>query len=179
MLRLIAVAGLLLCAAVAPAEPPKNKGSKIVGGAFDPTFQERAPEGGLLIGFEVSLGKFVDRGVIRSLRPIYRTAEGEETRGKQYGTPQGKVYTARAKAGYALGGVSIRTGLLIDGFSLTFMKIDGDQLDPDDAYRTIWLGNQVGGSPSTLGGDGSPVVGFSVRTKTDNSQCSGFGLILK
>src|SRR5439155_24025903 len=84
MLRLIAAAGLLLCAAVAPAEPPtsKSKLTNIVGGAFDPVFQEQAPEGGLLIGFEVSLGKFVDRGVIRSLRPIYRTAKGEEVKGK-------------------------------------------------------------------------------------------------
>ena len=181
MLRLLAVTGLVLCVVVAPAQPPtsRSKVTKIVGGTFDPSSQEQAPEGGLLIGFEISLGRFVDRDVIRSLRPIYRTSKGEEVKGRQYGTPQGKVYLAKAKPGYALGSVKVRTGLLIDGFSVTFMKIKGNALDRSDAYETVWIGNEIGGSPSTLAGDGTPVVGFAGKVKGNNKECSGMGLVLK
>jgi hypothetical protein len=181
MLRLLAVTGLVLCTVVAPAQPPRSgsKGTKIVGGTFDPSLQERAPEGGLLVGLEISLTKFVDRDVIRSLRPIYRTSTGEEVKGRQYGTPQGKVYLAKAKPGYALGGVKLRTGLLIDGLSITFMKTRGATLDRNDAYETVWIGNEIGGSPGTLAGDGTPIVGFAGKTTANNKECSRMGLILK
>jgi hypothetical protein len=181
MIRCIAVTGLILCTVAAPAQPPtsQSKVTKIVGGTFDPAYQEEAPEGGLLIGFKMSLGRFVDRDVIRSLRPIFRTAEGKETEGKQYGVPEGKVYVAKAKAGYAVGGVKIRTGLLIDGMSVIFMKTNDNALDRNDAYETVWIGNDIGGSPSILAGDGTPVVGFAAKVTANNQQCSGLGLILR
>lgn len=181
MIRLIAVTGLILCATAAPAQTPtfSSKGPKIVGGAFDPAFQEQAPAGGLLIGFEISLGKFADREVVRSLRPIFRTSKDEEVQGKQYGVADGKVSVAKAKAGYAVGGVKLRTGLLIDGMSIVFMKTDGNVLDRNDAYETEWIGNKTGGSPSTLAGDGIPIVGFAARVTSNNKECSGIGLIPK
>lgn len=150
-----------------------------MGGAFDPAFQEQAPAGGLLIGFEITLGKFADRKVIRSLRPIYRTSEDEETKGKEYGDPDGKVYRAKAKPGYAVGGVNLRTGLLIDGMSVIFMKTNGAALDPKDSYETEWVGNKIGGSASTLTGEGIPIVGFAAKVTGNNKECSGMGLILK
>ena len=181
MLRLMAVICLVLCVGVAPAQPTtsRSKNKKIVGGNFDASSQERAPEGGLLIGLEITLGKFFDRDVVQSLRPIYRTPKGEEVKGRQYGTPKGQVFIAKAKAGYAVGGVKLRRGLLIDGLSVIFMKTKGDTLDRRNAYRTVWIGNKIGGSPSTLAGDGTPVVGFAAKTSANNKECSNMGLILK
>jgi hypothetical protein len=180
MRRLLAITSLLLCAVLAPAQPQSSgkKITKVVGGG-GPAAEERAPGDGLLVGFELSLGKFVDRDVIRSLRPIYRTAEGKEVKGKQYGTPEGKVLRTRARAGYSVGGVQVRTGLLIDGLSVIYMKVDGDRLDRDDTYQSAWVGNNFGGSPSTLAGDGTAVVGFAARTTANNKECSGLGLILR
>src|SRR5262249_31282966 len=165
----------------APAQPPTSQSNvtKVVGGAFDPVLEEQAPEGGLLIGFEITLAKFIDREVVRSLQPIFRTSKGEETKGQRYGRPEGTVYVAKAKAGYAVGGVKLRTGLLIDGLSLIYMKTDGNALDRNDTYETAWVGNKIGGSPSTLAGDGAPVVGFAARVTANNKECSGMGLILK
>src|SRR2546421_125943 len=84
-----------------------------------------------------------------------------------------------ATSGYAVAGVKLRTGLLIDGMSVIYMKTDGNVLDRNDDYASAWVGNDFGGSPSTLAGDGTPVVGFAARVSAGNKECSGMGLILK
>jgi hypothetical protein len=181
MNRLVAAAGLFLAVAAASAQSPtpSTNASRILGGKFEAASQEQAQQGSLLVGFEIGLGKFVDREVLRSLRPIYRSAQGEETKGKQYGTPEGTVFVAKAKAGYAVSGVKLRTGLLLEGISVTFMKTDGTTLDRNETYETVWIGNQTGGRTSTQSGNGIPVVGFAARVSADGKQCSSIGLILK
>src|SRR5262249_7541223 len=41
-------------------------------------FRQVPAEGAVLIGFDVTLGKFLDNDTISSLRPIYATARGEQ-----------------------------------------------------------------------------------------------------
>ena len=45
-----------------------------------------------------------------------------------------------AKPGYAVGRIDARTGAGIFGMSITFMKIAGGKLNPDDNYESDWLG---------------------------------------
>jgi hypothetical protein len=100
--------------------------------------------------------------------------------GRYYGYPSSKVVRAVAKPGYAVGGVTVKAGLGIDGFSVTFMEIKGDALDPEKSYKSDWLGGQGGGGPTPLAGDGSPVVGIFGKTSGDKVPrigLNGFGLV--
>src|SRR5262249_44400782 len=105
--------------------------TRILGGAFDPQFKDEAPDGSLLIGLELGMGKFINNDVIKAVRPIFRSAKGEEEKGKQYGTNLTRVITVKAKEGYAVGGLAVRAGLGIDAITVTFMRIKGERLDPD------------------------------------------------
>jgi hypothetical protein len=147
-----------------------------MGGAFDPQFKDEAPGGGLLIGFEVGLGKFVNIDVIAAIQPIYSTAMGEQP-GKRYGTNFSRVVTVKAKPGYAVGAITAKAGLTIDGFSVTFMRIAGATLDPGDSYQSDWIGGKGGGGETLLTGGGTPIVG--IVGKSNNRDCTGLGLLLK
>src|SRR5207249_6321765 len=83
---------------------------RMFGGGFDPEFKDLAPEGGLLVGFEIGTAPAFGRDMIRAIRPIYRTGD-KETMGQQYGTQLSKVVTLKAKDGYAVGGMSVKHGL--------------------------------------------------------------------
>ena len=60
---------------------------------------------------------------------------------------------------------------------MTFMKVDGDRLDPTDSYEAEYVGGPGGGGPNRVGGDGSPVVG--VIGKRNAKEVGGLGLLLK
>jgi hypothetical protein len=150
--------------------------TRILGGAFDPQFKDEAPAGGLLIGFEFGLGSFVNSDNIKAIRPIYRSAAGEEVKGTQIGTNLTRVVTVKAKEGYAVGGLTVNAGLWLDGMNITFMKVNGAELDPKDTYTSEFIGSK-GGNPSVLAGDGSPVVGVIGKSNREGS--TGIGLLLK
>src|SRR5262249_44300836 len=71
-----------------PLQPrtPANGETQIMGGAFDPVFRDEAPEGAVVVGFDVGLSKFFNNDIVRMVRPIYRTARGEVA-GRQRGGP--------------------------------------------------------------------------------------------
>jgi hypothetical protein len=163
--------------AVAGEDSGNKDRTKIQGGAFDPEFTDRAPEGGLLVGFEIGLGKFFDNDVVRAGRPIYRVGNQEST-GKQYGTDTSRLIKVVAKPGYAVGAVTAKAGLTVDGMSVKFMKItDTGRLDPKDSYESEWIGGKGGGGPERLGGDGTPVIG--IIGKANQKDMTGLGLLLK
>ena len=154
----------------------KFQETKVVGGAFAKhEFQEVPPEGALLIGFELGLGKFVNNDVIHYVRPIYLTAVGEK-KGTAFGRVPLKVFTIKAKDGYAVGALNIRGGGGLDGLSLTFMKIDKDGLNKDVAYKSPWSGGS-GGGLGEVGGDGSPIIGICGR-RSDDGKYSGLGAVI-
>jgi V8-like Glu-specific endopeptidase len=150
--------------------------TKILGGGADPQFKDEAPVVGLLVGFEFGLGKFANHDTIKAVRPIYRVAKDEEVMGKQYGTKLERVVTVKAKAGYAVGSLTLKAGLWIDGISVTFMRVADGKLDPSDSYQSDYFGNTAG-NRTILGGDGTPVIGICGRS--NQSDCSGIGLLLK
>ena len=155
----------------------KKDRTKIRGGGGDPEFENRAPEGGLLVGFEIGLGKFINNDVVSAGRAVYRVG-AKDSFGMQYGTDMSRVVKVVAKQGYAVGAITVKTGAGVDGMSVTFMKISADgRLDPKDAYESEWIGGQGGRKVVRLGGDGTPVVG--IIGKSNKKDMTGLGLLLK
>jgi hypothetical protein len=74
-----------------------------------------------------------------------------------------------------VGGIHLRTGLIINGLAVTFMRINGRTLDSSQAYTSEWLGDRTGGSEEYLGGAGAPVVG--VFGREDEKHVSALGLV--
>jgi len=151
--------------------------TEIRGGTFDTEFRDVAKQGALLVGFEIGLGKFVKNDIVTAIRPIYRSGQNE-TFGQQWGKSVTKTVRAVAKPGYAVGAITVRSGLVVDGLSLTFMKVVNGQLDPGSSYESEWIGGMHGSGPSILGGDGAPTVGIIGKTNR-NGNVSGIGLLQK
>jgi hypothetical protein len=152
-------------------------------------FSETPPVGALLVGFECGVGKFFDTDVIYAMRPLYQTAQGEFP-GEDHGLfvdkrPKGgkvikskviRTVSLRARPGYAVGAITVRSGLNINGFSLTYMRINGKVLDPDKSYTSDWVGNRGGGDGTTWSGNGMPVVG--ILGSQDEVHISSVGLVV-
>jgi hypothetical protein len=158
------------------AVPMKGKEPTILGGAFDPEFKDAAPEGGILIGFEIGLGKFFDRDMIRAARPIYRIGEAESF-GEQRGTQVKNLVVLKAKPGYAVGAISVKHGLGFDGMSITYMKVVDGKLDPKDNYESDFVGSDEAKPLTKLGGDGTPAIG--IVGKKNDKDMTGMGLLFK
>src|SRR5205085_4951057 len=86
-----------------------------------------------------------------------------------------RVVTVKARSGYAVAGLNVRTGLLIDGLSIRFACVNGRGLDLTQAYTSEWVGNQTGGSPAALDGGGAPAVG--IFGDANDRDCHALGLI--
>jgi hypothetical protein len=145
-----------------------------VRGIHDPkrAFTE-LPPGCVLVGFDCGIGKIFDIETVYALRAIYRSANGIEF-GQEHGpfidrvlgpkkvikTRVLRTETLQAPPGYAVGGVTIRTGLNINGLSLTYMKIDGTRLDLRKTLASPWVGDRTGGGEASIGGNGAVVLGI-------------------
>ena len=141
-------------------------------------FRDVGPRRSVLVGIEVYCGKFVSNDVVHGIRPIFLDAQGREQLGNMHGKDTGRPpVRVKAKKGYAVGAISVKTGLGVDGLSVTFMKLEKGRLDPDQSYESDWLGGHGGGGPTRLGGSGEPVVGL-FGSQNNNSQLNGLGLVL-
>jgi len=150
---------------------------EMLGVNFDPKFEDAAPAGGVLVGLEVGLAPFFDYNIVGTLKPLYRVG-GKDVPGTHYGMDEKNgVVTIVAKPGYAVGAITAKTGLGIDGVSVTFMRVNGDRLDPNDAYESNWVGGMGGGNPTKITGNGAPVTGLLVRQ--GNERVSSVGLKFK
>jgi hypothetical protein len=150
-------------------------------------FTELPAEGAILIGFDLGVGKFFDIDTVYALRPIYRTAWGE-TAGRDHGmfrdrwlapkkvkkTKVLRTVNVRARPGYAVGSITLRSGLNINGLSVTFQRITGRTLDPERSYESAWIGDRTGGSEKVMSSNGAPVVG--VCGSADEEHIKSLGL---
>jgi hypothetical protein len=166
-----------MCSRIAKAiKKNETVETKVMGGG-DVPFKDLPKSGAVLIGFEVS--SYVNRPVIKAIRPVYRMPGGQHN-GGVYGVPTALSNRVVAKPGYAVGAITVKAGLGIDGFEITFMKLDNGALDPQDSYKSDWLGGKGGGAETMLGGDGSLVVGVFGNTsgrRLANIELRGLGLI--
>ncbi len=151
-------------------------------------FRELPADGAVLVGFDVGVGKFGDIETVYALRAIYQTAHGE-TSGPEHGMFYGQRKVGRrthksrvvrrvrllAQRGYAVGGLTLRSGLNINGLALTYMRIDARGLDPEHSYTSEWVGDRTGGGESSVSGDGAVVIG--VHGSQDVEHVTSLGLI--
>jgi S1-C subfamily serine protease len=139
-----------------------------------PTYRDVCDKG-VLIGFQVGLGKFVNNDIVKSFRPIYQTKSGAKF-GKWIGpVPPAPIVTVKAKPGYVVSGLSVRTALSIDAITITFAKLDKDGLDMSDTYESKMTGGN-GGQPAMIGGNGQLFVGVTGHLGNDGAPCS-LGLV--
>jgi hypothetical protein len=154
-------------------------------------FIEAPAEGALLVGFDVGLGKVGNDELVFALRPLYRTAQGD-TSYQDFGVFQSAAEPAAARKrgprkqatrtvhlqadpGYAVGEITLRTGVNIRGMSLTFMRVSGRTLDPQQSYTSDWLGDTKFGRQGTVSGNGAPIIG--VFGNQDDRQVLALGLL--
>lgn len=150
---------------------------KIVGGSGDPVFTDTSLEGGLLVGVEVGTGKRGNADVVKAVRPIFRTGD-KETPGEQHGADLSKVVRLIAKPGYVVGQITVKSGAVVDGFSITFMKATNGRLNPKDSYESEWVGGKGSGAQAKLGGD-TPVVGVIGKANATTRDVTGLGLVYR
>jgi serine/threonine protein kinase len=152
--------------------------TEVIGFPLHTAFEEIPPDGAILIGFEITLGKFTTNDIIQSVRPIFWTEKGEFL-GQTHGKPSDRMVTVKAKKGYAVGAVSLITHLRIDGLKITFMKVDKKWLDPDQSYQSEDIASIGGnfGNGRTIGGSGALVIGICGKGTPDF--CDALGLVLR
>lgn len=136
-------------------------------------FREAAPPGTVLVGFEVTI-RSQQPIAIKSIRAVYRGVSGEVL-GAWFGEPVGSVTRVVARPGYAVGTVEGHCGRIFDRFSVRFMRVTGDALNPSDAYDSGDVGGTKG-DQATLAGEGRPVIGIYGVASED---CHGLGLIMR
>lgn len=164
--------------------------TRIVGGGYyyagaerrtDADFREVPAEGAVLVGFQVALDKRSGEAV-RTVQPIFAKRLGDKFMGEKYGKQRTsslyRIVKVEAKTGYAVGAITANASYDIRGFAVTFMKIQGDKLNPDDAYTSEWIGSKAGDQKDVLSGEGAPVVGICGKLSYSDEYCSGLGLMV-
>jgi hypothetical protein len=142
-------------------------------------FEDVPREGAILIGFETNVTPFAGQPRVESVRPIFLTRNGE-TLGPWHGAapaPPAVPTVVKAKPGYVVGNLTIRTGGFLTGLSLTFVKLDGGRLQPEDTYTSDWIGSMEG-RIETSGAAGAFPVGICGRMGAGKDVCA-LGLVLK
>lgn len=133
--------------------------TKDPGGGFSKREPYRdLPAAGVLIGFNYSFTEGFGHHILAGMQPIFLTADGERL-GKMHGQVVEAVQTVKAKPGYVVSSMTIRAGGNFDGFSLTYSRLQGKTLRPDDNYNSDWVGHTEGGGLATVDSGGGVVVG--------------------
>ena len=154
----------------------KTRRSELAGPGIGNEFYDEAPSGAYLVGFDFGHREFGGKDMIGAVRPIYRLADADKA-GADHGVNFEGATTVKAKEGYAVGGISVRAGLVINGVRVRFMRVKGTRLDPNDAYWSDFIGWDEGGSVKEFAGDGAPAVG--VHGRADQRHCRALGLIFQ
>jgi serine/threonine protein kinase len=144
-------------------------------GSGNKEFYDIPKPGALLVGFEVGIGKWLNRDVIHGLRPIFQFRDGRR-RTILWGKEQVRTVTLEAKPGYAVGKLNVRAGLGIDAIQLTYLAIEGTKLNPAVSYDSEWVGGN-GGNLRSLG-DGTPIIGIWGKIQDRDGVFNSLGLIL-
>jgi len=136
----------------------------LAGGTGGGPFEDWPKEPGYLVGLRYTTGQLGPHTIIKSLQPIFRTSAGEQT-GRVHGDAAGPAQTVVASPGYGVGALTLRTGDRVDGFKITFMRVEEARLDPADAYESPWTGGKRG--EMRLGGSGHLIIGIHGRCGAD------------
>jgi hypothetical protein len=137
-------------------------------------FRETARSGGLLVGLRVGYIDAPGGRRIGSIQPIFQSGDTYQE-GESKGAPIPGETTVMARPGYAIGGVRVRSELMVDAIQVVFMKYKDGRLNPSDSYGSAWLGDPRVGNLKYVTGEGKVVVG--IRGATDGRALNALGLV--
>ena len=144
-----------------------------VGGTGGGSFEIVPEDTSVLIGFHYTASRhYAGHLTIKAVQPIFRGRFGETT-GEWCGVPRGKVHRAAAESGYAVSGIVAKYGNRVDGMRLIYMRVQDGRLNPDDTYRSDWIGGRRGSPEVLCAADGHPVIGI-YGTKGADLDALGF-----
>ena len=119
-------------------------------------FEQWSHTGEPLLGFRLSMDRWDNRTIVRSLEPVWASDN-------LLVTPSMIV----ARPGYAVGGVIVDGDDHVTAMRVRFMRRSGDGvtdgLNTADTYDSPWFGNPSVGATYLLGGTGERVVGIYGR----------------
>ncbi|MDA1164516.1 MAG: hypothetical protein O3B13_15600 [Planctomycetota bacterium] len=134
--------------------------SRSVGGNRGGPFESIPDQPSLLVGFDYTTSTLYGGHLtVKSVRPIFLSRDGEFN-DRWHGVPHGKVYRVHAKDGYVVAGIIAKGGYRVDGIRLIYMRVKNGRLNPDDTYRSSWIGGQGGGAETQCAANGEPVIGI-------------------
>jgi len=128
------------------------------------TFRTIPADGGLLIGFDLTYGHFINTPVVQAVRPIFLTRKGKVA-GPAAGVGGVGGVHVEAKPGYAIGRIYTKAGQFLNSITITYMKITPTGLDPNDSYEGACYGSAGGTGRAMIGGDGTLIVGLTGRAE--------------
>ena len=145
------------------ATPQSNmsprQGTSLGGSRMGTAFTATTPDSTVLVGFAVTFKKWGNNDCVESIQPLYRSLDGSKsTKGTVYGNAKGESAMLAAPKGYAVSGLTGRSGAVVDGFELEYMKVNADgTLDKSDIKKSDWIGNNEPFQRTTIQGNGKAV----------------------
>lgn len=135
--------------------------TKTVGAPTGIDYFDTQGDGGIVVGFDFWTSNYTNHLVINGVCPIYQTTKGR-MRGKARGYRVGNLVTAEARDGFAVSGVTAKSGDRMDRVQVEFMRINYPtrDLDPNSLYKSGWIGGKGGIKDHHLTGGGKLIVGI-------------------
>ncbi len=131
--------------------------SNLAGSPSGEAFEDAAPDNGMLVGLRIAKGPAFG-GVPQAIQPVYQV-ENRYVAGSWSGDPKGEQFEVLAPAGYAVGAIQVRRGLVVNGVRARFYRVTDHALDPRDALTSEYLGAD-GGGDELLDARGNMVIGL-------------------
>ena len=129
-------------------QPQFGKPTALAGGPGEFPFVLETSQRRPVIGFQYGSGSWAGKQAIGRLDPVF-----------DRGQPPADMILARE--GYAVGALNLDAGDYVFAIQVVFMRQKADgRLDPADSYTGDWFGHPTGATPTTLSGEGAPVIGI-------------------
>jgi hypothetical protein len=77
----------------------------------------------------------------------------------------------KAKPGYIVGAIHLKSGVVFDAFAMTFVRFEQGRMLTNDQYVSETFGGK-GGNPSSVGTPGALIVGVVGRVGRGGNICS-------
>jgi hypothetical protein len=144
--------------------PARAKVSPFLGNKNGEIFVDQAPEGGILVGAILRQGKSWG-GALQGIQPVYQV-EDRYVKGQSHGTPGGTEVIVLARPGYAVAGLKLRAGLVLNAMQFAFAPLEDGRLNASRGYFSNWYGCDGGGDFEFFA-EGHAIAGVGGRFQQD------------
>jgi hypothetical protein len=136
---------------VAQPTLPRGTATELIGGTGGMPYHA-VGSGAPVLGFGYAMGSWAGEQALAALEPLYAS---DSTPGPQH---------VIARQGYAVGALEIDAPKYVSAVRVVFMRLGADgRLDPNDSYKSDWIGTPSATPTRTVGGDGKKVIGVQAR----------------